>query len=96
MIRAPWKPSSVGAHTGSYIELVDLYRTLAALAGAPAPSADVQGDDFSAVFDDPSAPLKAEAYAQYSRCPGERFFPDVYALPDWALNNWYVACIYVN
>lgn len=87
LVRAPWLPASRGAHTQSVVELLDLYRTIAALAGLPPPPADVAGDDFSAVFAAPAAPLKNEAYAQYSRCPGERFFPNVSALPDWALNN---------
>jgi len=87
LIRAPWLPASAGAHTQSAVELLDLYRSIAALAGLPAPPADVAGDDFSPLFGDPRAVLKSEAYAQYSRCPGERDFPQVFDLPDWALNN---------
>ncbi len=37
IIRAPWKPRSVGQRTSTLAELVDLYPTVAALAGAPAP-----------------------------------------------------------
>jgi hypothetical protein len=87
LIRVPGKPASAGAHTETVVELLDLYRTLSALAGLPEPEAGVEGKDFSAVFDDPSQVLFGEAYAQYSRCPGERNFPVVHALPDWALNN---------
>ena len=88
LVRVPGKAgSSAGRHTDTVVELLDLYKTLAALAGLPPPDADVEGKDFSAVFDDPSQVLFEEAYCQYSRCPGERNFPDVHSLPDWALNN---------
>ena len=87
LMRAPWLPASAGRHTQSTVELLDLYRSIAALAGLPAPPADVGGDDFSPLFENPDVVLKSEAYAQYSRCPGEREFPKVFDLPDWALNN---------
>ena len=88
IIRAPWLPASQGKHTQSYVELIDLYRTISSLAGLPAPSPDVAGDDFSPLFTDPTQILKSQAFAQYSRCPGKRSFPvvDKYA-PDWAMNN---------
>ncbi len=87
LVRVPGKAASAGARTETVVELLDLYRTLSALAGLPEPEAGVEGKDFSAVFDDPSKTLFSEAYAQYSRCPGERNFPTVHSLPDWALNN---------
>ena len=77
LIRAPWLPQSAGKHTQSFIELVDLYRTVAAAAGLPADAiaADVDGTDSSHLLAEPTALLKEEAYAQYSRCPGDRFWP---------------------
>ena len=87
-MRVPWKPASAGRRTESVVELLDLYRTLAELAGLPEPPADVEGSSFAAVFDAPEQQLKTEAYAQYSRCPGKRFFPTEYVdEPDWAWNN---------
>ena len=50
IIRAPWLTASVGQHTQSFIELLDLYRTISALAGVPVPEAGVGGDDLSAVL----------------------------------------------
>jgi arylsulfatase A-like enzyme/gamma-glutamyl-gamma-aminobutyrate hydrolase PuuD len=88
MVRAPWIPASVGARSETAIELLDLYRTLASLVGLPPPDADVEGDDMSAALSEPAAMIKADAFAQYSRCPGERNFPDNMIAPeDWAINN---------
>ena len=97
LIRAPWLPASTGQRTGSYTELVDLYRTIAALAGLPdgAVAADVDGTDVSALLHQPGIVLKNESYAQYPRCPGLRQWPhrsdcrSQGAPPgaDWCLNN---------
>jgi len=76
MIRVPWKAASVGKHTTSFVELLDLYRTLVSLTGLPSAAIqkDVDGTDLSPLFDAPTKPLKAAAYSQYSRCPGGRDF----------------------
>ena len=75
IIRAPWKKASVGQHTQSFVELVDLYRTMISLAGLPQEDIekDVAGDDLSAMLDDPGRTLKQLAFSQYSRCPGDRY-----------------------
>ena len=83
---------------------VDVFPTLAALAGLPKPPA-VDGDDVSAVFGDPSTALKTVAYAQYPAC-GVAAFNDTrkecnevkredfdfmgYSIrtPDWRLTLW--------
>ena len=64
IVRVPWKQaSSAGKHTGSFTELLDLYRTLASLAqldqgsGGLGVAPDVDGVDVSALLDDPSASL---------------------------------------
>ena len=43
IIRAPWKPASVGRRTGLLFELIDLVPTMAALAGAPPPREGTMG-----------------------------------------------------
>ena len=78
IIRAPWKPASQGKSTYALVELVDLYRTIAELVGAPEPSTDIEGTSLAPLFDNPD--LTAEeaaavtnkkavaAFSQYTRC----------------------------
>ena len=56
MIKAPGKPSSFGKVTRTYLDLVDVFPTVSALAGLPSP-AGVDGDDLSAAFDDPAVTI---------------------------------------
>ena len=105
LIKAPASFAAArGVKTGSFVELVDVFPTLAALAGLPKPPA-VDGDDVSAVFGDPSTALKTVAYAQYPAC-GVAAFNDTrkecnevpradfdfmgYSIrtPDWRLTLW--------
>lgn len=88
MIRAPWIPESQGKHCSEFTELVDLYRTIASLAGLPAPSERVAGKDVSSLLTDPSIPVSPAAFSQYSRCPGDRWWPAVTkGAPGWFMNN---------
>lgn len=89
MIRAPWLKTS-GQHAHTFIELVDLYRTVASLAGLPPPPSsslgDVQGMDMSAVVANASMIPKHAAFSQYSRCPhSDPSFCK--GKPDWCHNN---------
>ena len=88
IIRAPWIKGSAGRHTGAFSELVDIYRTVASLAGLSPPSARVQGVDQSPLLFNPTAAVRTESYSQYSRCPGMRYWPTV--IPNahgWEMNN---------
>ena len=83
IIRVPWLSHSIGQRTGVLAELVDLYRTLAELAGLGAEvQASVQGTSLAAVFDSPTMakgsaahlqglPTKA-AFSQHARCKCQR------------------------
>lgn len=51
IVRVPWKKQSIGAVTRARAELVDLYRTLADLAGLSGVEAGVQGTSLAAAFD---------------------------------------------
>ena len=72
MVHVPGKPASWGVRTSALVELVDVFPTLAALAGLPVP-AGVDGQDLSALFDAPKpSPAagqgKAAAFHQYPAC----------------------------
>ena len=68
IMRVPGKKQAVGAVASSFVDLVDVWPTLAKLTGLPPPPGEVDGDDFSALFDDPSLALKTEAFHQYPAC----------------------------
>lgn len=71
IIRAPWKESSVGKRTDVLAELVDVYPTLAALAGLPSPKSlgeELNGTSLERVFDDPSdIGVKDAAFSQFGK-----------------------------
>lgn len=67
LVKVPGKPKAAGQVTKSYTDLVDVFPTLAAVAGLSAPEG-LDGDDVSAVFDDPTTNVKTSAYHQYPAC----------------------------
>lgn len=67
LLHVPWATPSAGQHTMSPTELVDVFPTLASLAGVPPPP-NVSGTDLSPLLADPSVPLKDAAYHQYPAC----------------------------
>ena len=68
LIHNPGQTTTI--RTTELAELVDIYPTVAALAGLPPPT-DVDGKDLSVLWTTPagSPPLKAAAFSQYPRCP---------------------------
>ena len=84
IIKAPDKPQSHGKHTVLFAELVDLYKTVAALAGTTAPiQSTVDGVSLQAAFDDPTIVKLAvptgeidytyEKTVAFSQYPGQHF-----------------------
>ena len=74
-MRVPWKTASLGKRTTVKAELVDLYRTLADLAGiGSSVQGSVQGTSLAAVFDEPAmekTPVELAdkaAFSQIGRC----------------------------
>lgn len=54
IMRAPFITASVGKKTEFFAELIDMFPTLAELAGTPAPSDKVDGVSLAPVFADPT------------------------------------------
>ena len=83
IIRAPWKAASVGQHTKALAEAVDLYPTLAELAGLPSPTTQGQalnGTSLVAVFDDPAnaSGVKDAAFSQFGKTSSLDVHPNFY------------------
>ncbi|HUR59646.1 MAG TPA: sulfatase/phosphatase domain-containing protein, partial [Opitutaceae bacterium] len=60
-----------GAHTNGLVEFVDIYPTLADLAGLALP-AHLEGKSFKPLLDDPRRAWKQAAFSQYPRSAGGR------------------------
>lgn len=54
VMRAPWMTNSVGKRSTMMVELVDVFPTVAALAGTPEPIDDLDGVSLAPVFEDPT------------------------------------------
>lgn len=69
LVRAPGM-AAPGAATSALVEFVDFYPSLAELAGLPVP-AQVEGDSFAPLLDQPDLPWKGAAFSEMRR--GGRF-----------------------
>ena len=73
IIRAPWMIQSCGVETAVLAEMIDVYPTLAALAGLPDPkhivgSVGINGTSLLPVFHDPqNTSLKSAAFSQFAK-----------------------------
>ena len=61
---------NAGVKTNSLVEFVDIYPTLADLAGLSLPK-HLEGVSFRPVLDDPNRPWKSAAFSQYPRSAGK-------------------------
>ena len=67
-IHVPWLSAGQGVKTGAIVELVDIFPTIATLAGLPAPLG-LDGEDRSALLSDPMGDHGAKAaFHQYPAC----------------------------
>jgi arylsulfatase A-like enzyme len=69
-VRVPWKPETMGKRTSALVELIDMYPSLAELAGVPVDLSkeSLDGRSWAHLLDDPSMEHKSAAYTQYPRC----------------------------
>ena len=105
IVKVPGKAAAAGQHAATFFDLVDVFPTLAALAGLPPPPG-VDGDDLSAALDAPARALKSNAYHQYPACgmggfnmtrsecnnvPSNQFDYMGYSVrtPQWRYTAWY-------
>ena len=66
LIRDPTQKG--GLRTQQLVESVDIYPTVARIAGLPMPD-DVDGTDLSPLWKAPEQPVKPAAFSEYPRCP---------------------------
>ena len=81
LVAVPGRP---GAASSALVETADVYPTLAALAGLPAP-AGLDGRSFAALLADPAAPHRDHVIHVYPRNPrlGRAVRTDRYRLVEW-------------
>jgi len=82
MIHVPWIQQSHGVKTQALVELVDVYQTVAELAGLPEPQG-LEGTSMAPLFKDPTSSIKDYAFSQYPRCPCPKGICDNNT-PQWA------------
>jgi len=80
VVHVPWKPSTKGKRTSAIVEQIDMYPSLAELAGVPVSSKEsVDGTSWAHLFEDPSSEHKDAAFTQYPRCwPEDSHGPEAF------------------
>lgn len=66
LLVAPVSPKRPGARTDALVEMLDLFPTLAGLAGLPA-APGLEGTSLAPLLDDPAAAVKRAAFTQHPR-----------------------------
>ncbi|TWT80761.1 Arylsulfatase [Planctomycetes bacterium CA13] len=87
IVSVPWKDNRHGSETTKVTELIDLYPTLAELAGLPGPDS-LQGTSMMPLLDDPASPhwQKNEAFT-ISRSGGESLRNENWRFTQWGFGD---------
>jgi iduronate 2-sulfatase len=86
MVSVPGQKSA-GARTRALVEFVDIYPTLAELAGLPRP-AQLEGTSFAPLLDNPDQAWKPAAFSQYLRPGKDRFMGRSIRTDRWRYTEW--------
>jgi iduronate 2-sulfatase len=76
-----------GRHTGALVEFVDIYPTLAELAGLPQ-SPHCEGTSFAPLLSNPAQPWKKAAFSDYLRPGREKFTGRSVRTEHWRYTEW--------
>ncbi|MEP6671471.1 MAG: sulfatase-like hydrolase/transferase [Chthoniobacter sp.] len=85
ILSAPHK--AAGQHTAALVEYVDVYPTLAELAGLPLPP-HLEGTSFAPLLVDPAQPWKEAVFSQYLRVGKEKFMGRSVRTDRWRYTEW--------
>jgi len=78
---------TAGQKTRALVEFVDIYPTLAELAGLPLPS-HLEGKSFVPLLNNPQQPWKTAAFSQYLRPGKEKFMGRSIRTDRWRYTEW--------
>lgn len=86
MVALP-KPKATQQRTKALVEFVDIYPSLAQLAGLPLPL-HLEGTSFAPLFENPHQPWKKAAFSQYQRPGKDRFMGRSIRTDRWRYTEW--------
>ena len=86
IVRVPGR-TTAGGRCSALVELVDLYPTLAELAGLPV-GAQLEGTSFAPLLSEPARPWKKAAFSQYLRRGPDGFHGRTLRTAEWRYTEW--------